>query len=116
MTRFVLNWVVVVVAVVIATKLLPGQISYGATSDLLLFALVLGLLNAFVAPILRLLTCPIQLLTLGLFTFVINAGLFWLAAVVEGNVQVAGFLTAFLAALIVSVVNLAFGHLFKVKG
>lgn len=116
MTRFVLNWAVIVVAVFVATKLLPGQITYGSTNDILLFALVLGLLNAFVAPILRLITFPIRLLTLGLFTLVINAGLFWLAAVLVGNVQVAGFVTAILAALIVSVVNLVFGHLFKVKG
>lgn len=113
MTRFALNWSLIVIAVFIAATLLPGQISYGSTQDVLIFALVLGLLNAFVAPILRLLTFPITLLTFGLFSLVINAALFWLAAGLVGDVKVAGFLTAILAALIVSTVNLVFGRLFK---
>jgi putative membrane protein len=111
-THFILNWAVIVVAVFIAAALLPG-LTYASTADVLVFGLILGLLNAFVAPILRLLTLPIRLLTFGLFTLIINAALFWFAAILEGNVRVAGFLTALLAALIVSAVNVVFGRLFK---
>ncbi|HLZ07409.1 MAG TPA: phage holin family protein, partial [Chloroflexota bacterium] len=90
----------------IATKLLPG-ISYNGFTELAIFALLLGFLNAFVAPVIKLVTFPISIITLGLFSLVINAVMFWLAAaIVLGGV---GFVTAFIAALIVSVVNMVLG-------
>lgn len=111
MTRLVVNWLVIVVAVVLAAQLLPGQIVYRSFADVALFAVVLGLLNAFVAPVIKLLTFPLTLLTLGLFSLVVNALMFWLAASLSGHVVVSGFATAFIAALIVSVVNLFLGRL-----
>jgi putative membrane protein len=69
----------------------------------LVFAIVLGILNALVRPILLLLTCPITLLTLGLFVFVINAVVFELAAALVGSVHVDGFLGALLGSLVVTV-------------
>jgi putative membrane protein len=68
-----------------------------------IFAVVLGLLNALVRPVLLLLTCPLSLLTLGLFVFVVNAVVFWLTTIVVGGVQVDGFLGALYGAIIVSV-------------
>ncbi len=68
-------------------------------------ALVLGLLNAIVKPILIFLTLPITILTLGLFIFVINAGLFMFAASFIEGFAVDGFLTALLASLLVSVIT-----------
>ena len=67
------------------------------------FAVVLGLLNALVRPVLLLLTCPLTLLTLGLFVFVVNAIVFWLTTIVVGGVQVDGFLGALYGAIVVSV-------------
>jgi putative membrane protein len=67
------------------------------------FAVVLGLLNALVRPVLLLLTCPLSLLTLGLFVFVVNAIVFWLTTIVVGGVQVDGFLGALYGAIVVSV-------------
>ncbi|MGH2458005.1 MAG: phage holin family protein [Chloroflexota bacterium] len=110
MRRFIVNWVVIVVAVFIATALLPGKITYGSPTDIAIFAIVLGLLDAFLLPILKVLSFPINLITFGLFSLVLNALLFWLATVVEGNIQVAGVLTVFIAALIVSAVNLVLGR------
>lgn len=72
-------------------------------------ALVFGLLNAIVRPILKLLTCPLILLTLGLFTFVINAVMLWLTSAVSESLglgfHVDGFVPAFLGALVVTVVS-----------
>lgn len=109
MNRILVNWLVIVIAVVSATKLLPGQIVYNGFQGLAIFALVLGLLNAVVAPVIKILAFPITLLTLGLFSLVINAAMFWFAAGIV-HVQVAGFVTAFIAALIVSVVNMILGR------
>jgi putative membrane protein len=74
-------------------------------ATILAFAVILGVLNAFLRPILLLLTLPLNLLTLGLFTLVVNAIVFWLASVLEGGVQVADFGAAFLGALLVSIVS-----------
>ena len=80
-------------------------------------ALIFGLLNALLRPLLKLLTCPLIFLTLGLFTLVINTFLFWLAGVVGTNFgvgfTVAGFWPAFLGGLIVSVVSVVLTLIFK---
>jgi putative membrane protein len=71
-----------------------------------LAALVLGLVNAVVRPILVLLTLPVTILTLGLFLFVINAGLFWLVAEIVGGFRVTGFGAALIGSLLYSLVTL----------
>lgn len=71
----------------------------------LITALVLGLLNALIKPVLVLLTLPVNILTLGLFTLVINALLFWFVASVVKGFAVAGFWPAFWGALIISIVS-----------
>jgi len=70
-----------------------------------MFAVVLGVLNALVKPVLLFFTLPLNLLTLGLFTLVINAIVFWLAAQFPLGVSVSGFVGAFLAALVISLVS-----------
>jgi putative membrane protein len=113
MTRFVVNWLAIVIAVYIAAAVLPtSMIAYSSYGGLAAFGLVLGLLNAFVGPILKILTFPLTLLTLGFFSLVVNALLFWFAASISGSilglgtVTVSGFLAALVAAVIVSVVSL----------
>src|SRR5204863_6895566 len=71
----------------------------------LLFALILGILNAFLRPILLLLTLPLNLITLGLFTLVINAIVFWVATQLPGGVHVVDFGAAFVGALVVSAIS-----------
>lgn len=71
----------------------------------LIAALVLGILNVTVKPVLFILTLPLTLVTLGLFTFVLNALLFWFLGYVVPGFEVTGFLAAFLGALIVAAVS-----------
>jgi putative membrane protein len=106
--RFVLRVAATAVAVLLLHELAPNLISINSANPLvavLAFAVILGVLNAFLRPILLLLTLPLNLLTLGLFTLVINAIVFWLASLLQGGVQVADFGAAFLGALLVSVVS-----------
>jgi putative membrane protein len=105
MQRFALRLIATAGAVLLASAIFPNLIRVESAVGALLFALLLGLLNAFLRPILLLLTLPLNLLTLGLFTLVINAIVFWLASQIQRGVQVADFGAAFIGALIVSVVS-----------
>jgi putative membrane protein len=103
------------VATLIASALL-GPYGWFAVGDILtaiVFAAVLGLLNAIVKPILALLTCPLLLLTLGLFSLVLNTVILLLAAWVVPNVYVNGFWGAFLAAIIIGAINVLASFLFR---
>jgi putative membrane protein len=107
--RFVLRVLITALAVLLANQLFHNLISINSDQPLatvLVFAVILGVLNAFLRPILLLLTLPLNLLTLGLFTLVINAIVFWLATLIQGGgVQVADFGAAFLGALVVTIVS-----------
>ena len=108
MRRFVLRVLATTAAVLLLHELAPNLIMITTDQPLvtvLVFAVILGVLNAFLRPILLLLTLPLNLLTLGLFTLVVNAIVFWLASVLQGGVQVADFGAAFIAALWVSLVS-----------
>lgn len=104
---FIQRWVISTLAVLVATYVVPG-IKYGDWRDLLVATLVLGLLNSFLRPLLMLLSLPLLVFTLGLFTIVINAVLLLLVSVLLGsdNFRVDGFWSAFWGALIISVVSL----------
>jgi putative membrane protein len=108
--RLLLRILINAAALWVATQIVPGVTHTGPWFSLLLVALVFGLLNALVRPILKLLTCPLILLTLGLFTFVINAIVLWLTSAVSESLgigfHVAGFVPAFLGALVVTVVSM----------
>ncbi|HEY3079432.1 MAG TPA: phage holin family protein [Chloroflexota bacterium] len=101
-----IRFAVTFVAVFVTTLLVPNILTYDRLESLAIFAAVLALLNALVRPVVILLTCPIQILTLGLASLVVNALLFLLAANLVG-IQVGGFWNAFVAALIVGVVGWA---------
>jgi putative membrane protein len=103
--EFAKRWLISTVAVLVATKMLPG-ISYDHWSDLLVATLVLGILNSVLRPLLMLLSLPLLILTLGLFTFVINAGLLCLVSKLLPRFHVDGFWTAFWGALIISLITL----------
>jgi putative membrane protein len=76
----------------------------------LMTALVLSIINVIIKPILLLLALPVNLLTLGLFTLVINALLFWFVSTFVKGFEIAGFWPAFFAALIYSVFSIIFNH------
>lgn len=79
----------------------------------LIAALVLGLLNAVIKPIIVFLTLPVNILTLGFFTFVINAFIFWFAGTVVKGFAVAGFWPAFWGALVMTIVGFIVNTLLK---
>jgi putative membrane protein len=118
LVAFVIEWALLAAAVWVAAALLDG-VSYVGWESLALVALILGLLNALLKPVLTLLTFPLAILTLGLFTLVINIVLFWLTDVIAGEIDriqftVANFLwDVVLAALIVTVVRWALGMLVR---
>lgn len=100
---FVINWLVNAGALYITASLVPG-ISIAGTGALLLAALVIGLINAVIRPILLILTLPITVITLGLFYFVLNGLLLYLAAALTPGFALSGLLAAIVGALVLSVV------------
>lgn len=103
--KLLVNWLITAAALAITAWLVPGIVIQG-TGSLLLAAVVIGLLNALVKPILVVLTLPITVLTLGLFYFVLNAVLLWLAAGLTPGFALRGFTSAFIGALVLSFVGL----------
>lgn len=107
--RFVLRLLINAAALWVATRLVPGISATGTPGTFLAVALLFGLLNALVRPLLTMLTCPLLILTLGLFTFVINALILWLTSAAAARFglgfHVAGFWPAFWGALVVSIVS-----------
>lgn len=102
--RILFKIILTALAVLAASYLLPQFVSVESFYVALIVAVVLAVLNLIVKPVIILLTLPINLVTLGLFTLVINAGLFWLASYFVDGFNVTGFTGAFLGALLVSVV------------
>ncbi len=107
--RFVQSWIINTLAVLVAAMILHKHISYdNHPLNLLVAALLLGILNAFVRPILMLIALPLLIFTLGLFTLVINALLLYLVgALLQPHFQVDSFGYAFLGALIISLISVA---------
>ena len=106
--QFLLRWMINTLAVLVAVTLLRGHIRYERPVDLFIASLLLGVLNAFIRPIIMLLALPFLILTLGLFTLVINAFLLYVVHWMMGSqFKVDSFGWAFLGALIISVVSLA---------
>ncbi len=103
--RLLLNWVLSAVAVWIVAQVVPGVHVNGAVAALIA-ALAIGLINATIGALLKIITFPLTLLTLGLFWFVINALMLELASAVVPGFQVRGFLAAFIGAIVLSLVNL----------
>ena len=107
--RFLIRLIITAVALWAAVALVNGITFTGGWLSLLIVALIFGLVNAFVRPLLKLLTCPFILLTLGLFIFVINALMLWLTSALSASLglgfHVSGFAAAFWGALVVSIVS-----------
>ena len=99
-----LVWILNAVALLVVAYILPG-ISVASFGSALIAALVLGLLNAIVKPILTILTLPITIVTLGLFLLVLNALVFWFAGSVLKGFSVNGFWWAMIGAIIYSLVS-----------
>jgi putative membrane protein len=101
---FLIRAVVNAVAIWLATEIVPG-IDARSTTAVVAAALVLGLVNAIVRPVLLVLTLPLTLVTLGLFLFVLNAFCLWLTSAIVPGFEVRGFWPAFGGALVVSALS-----------
>jgi putative membrane protein len=105
--HFLGTWAINSLAVAVAVAVLRPHITYDKWQNLLIASLLLGLLNAFVRPILMLLVLPLLIFTLGLFTLVINAVLLYFVGVLmRPHFQVDSFLYAFLGAVIIAIVSI----------
>lgn len=99
------KWIVRALIILAAAYLVPGFYVESFLGALVL-VLILGLLNTLVRPILLLFTLPINILTLGLFTWVVNAVVLELAAVIVPGVFISSFLTALIVSVVISVLSM----------
>jgi putative membrane protein len=112
MRSFLIHWLVTAVALAVSARIVPG-IVFTSTTTLLVSALVLGLVNAIVRPVMVVLTLPITLLTLGLFYLVVNGAALAIAAWLVPGFGVASLGSAILGALVVSLVSYLLGRLLE---
>ncbi len=101
---FLVRWLILTVAIMVAAFMVGG-IHVDGFMSAFFAAAILGVLNAFFRPVLLILTLPLNLVTLGLFTFVINAFLLMMASGVISGFEVAGFFSALFGSLLISLVS-----------
>ena len=101
----ILRWILNALALIAVAYLYPG-VQIDSFIAALIAALVLGLVNAIIRPLVIILTLPINILTLGLFTFVINALLFWFVAEIIKGFSVTGFVAALIGSILYSLITL----------
>jgi putative membrane protein len=113
--RLLVTWLINAAAL-LALPYLMHSVTVSNFSTALVAALILGLVNTLIRPVLVLLTLPVTLLSMGLFILVINAFLFWLVAQLVEGFHVAGFGSAFLAAILYSIISWALSALILKNG
>ena len=112
MIVLIAKWLIVALSFLLAAYLVPGIVVESFYTALIL-AFVWGVINLTVKPILTILTLPVSILTLGLFSFVINALLLWFLGTVIKGFEVDGFIAAFLGALVIAIAMWAGNVLLK---
>ena len=112
MRHFVFRWAVTTVAVMVASSLLHG-IRYDSVAALIGAALLLGVFNAFIRPVLLILSAPLILVTLGFFILVVNALLLLLVPSIVSGFHVDGFWSAFWGAIIISLISWLLSAFFR---
>jgi putative membrane protein len=114
MIHLLIKWVINAVAVCVTAYLLPG-IHLDGFKAAMVVALVLGLINVLLKPLLVLLTIPITILTLGLFLLVINAAMLYLTSKLVSGFVIDSFLTALIASVVLTVVSYLLGVIFETR-
>ena len=114
MIKFLFKWLINIIALYAVIHLVDG-VSIENTETVIIAALILGLLNAFIRPAILIITLPFTIFTLGLFTLVVNGFLFYAAAKFVPGFTVAGFWNAFWAAIVFSVISSILHFLFMPK-
>ena len=115
MKGILLRWLILTVAIIVTSYLLDG-IRVSGFFSAFLAAAILGILNAFFRPILLILTLPINILSLGLFTFVINAIMLMMVSSVLSGFEVYGFWSAVFGSLLISLVSWALTSFINERG
>lgn len=100
-----INWILSALVILVASQILPGVHVTGFVAALTV-ALVLGIINAVIKPVIVILTLPINILTLGLFTLVINSALVMLTSAIVPGFRVDGFLWALVFSIFLSIINM----------
>jgi putative membrane protein len=108
-SRILLRLLILVAGITLAAYLVPGIIIAG-WAPVIKAAILLGLLNISIRPLLLLLTLPINLITLGLFTLVINGFILWLVGHAIAGFAVSGFLTAIAGSIVISLLSIVLGR------
>lgn len=103
--RLLLNWILLAVVLAVTAWLVPEVNVEGGIVGVLIAAAVFGIVNTFIGPIVRLLSLPVTVITLGLFSIVINAILLALAAAISDYLEVGGFVQTLIAAVVISVLT-----------
>lgn len=106
MSKLIIRLVINAVALWVASRIVPGIYVADSLGNLFFVALIFGLINALIKPIIRFFTCPFYVLTLGLFTFIVNALMLMLTSYVTSErLSVSGFGAAFLGGIVISIVS-----------
>ena len=109
MDTYFIKWIINTIAIMIAIKYVPGIVYTGEWWGVLVVGLIFGLINTFIRPFIKLFTLPLLILSLGLFTFIINAMMLSLTSWLSGKFQlgfhVEGFRAAFWGALLISLAS-----------
>ena len=120
MTKFILRWAINAIALYLTILILPGRIDLqSGLISIIWLALIFGLVNALFRPLIQFLTCPLIMLTLGLFTLIINTFLFWLTSVIGQSFGLELIISdpvwwnAFLGGLVVSIVSVVMTLILK---
>ncbi|MGH7753434.1 MAG: phage holin family protein, partial [Gemmatimonadales bacterium] len=103
--RFLARWLFNAVAIYLTTLIIPGiQVPPPTPLNTIIAALILGVVNAFIRPSVLILTLPVNVITLGLFTLVVNTLMLYLVAA-SGTLQIASFGAAFIGALLIAIIS-----------
>ena len=108
--KILLHWIILTLAVLASSYAVPG-IEVSSVLTAVIVAAVHAVINLIVKPVVKLLTLPINILTLGLFSLVLNGLFFWFVASIISGFNIANFKAAFIGALIVSIINWLGGKL-----
>ncbi|KAB2952083.1 phage holin family protein [Heliorestis acidaminivorans] len=104
MNAIIMRWLFNTLALVIAAFIIPG-IEVLGIAEAMIAAFLLGVVNAFIRPLVLIFTLPITVLTLGLFALVINGLMLWMVSAIVPGLEIAGFWSAFFGAIILSLVS-----------
>jgi putative membrane protein len=104
--KLIIRWIIISVAVLASTKIIGSGISANPIWVVLIVGALLTLINMFIKPIIKILTLPLTIITLGLFSLVVNGAIFWyLGSGIINGFEVKGFYAAIIGSIIVSIIN-----------